>query len=91
MIGIRYGYWCVRVTHRATGLTVTLWRSPGQPPVGRVVPALRADALRLLRARLWQQRHRVGPQPLVRSYDLTGDDREAMLEFLDGELPGGSR
>lgn len=91
MIGVRYGHWRVRVTHRATGLAVTLWRAPGRPAVDGALRALREDALRLLRARLWQQRHRVGPQPIVRSYDLTGDDREAVLELLDGALPGGAR
>lgn len=86
MIGIRYGQWCVRVTHRATGLSVELWRTLGTSSTA-TMQHLRADAIRLLRSRLWRSRHHVGPQPIVRTYDLTGDGREAALAMLDGELP----
>jgi hypothetical protein len=84
MIGIRYGQWCVRVTHRATGLSVALWRTLGTGSTA-TMQNLRADALRLLRARRWQRRHRFGPQPLVRTYDLTGKDRERVGALLDGD------
>jgi len=84
MMGVRYGQWCVRVTHRATGLSVALWRTLGTGS-SATMQNLRADAFRLLRARLWQRRHRCGPPPIVRTYDLTGEDRERVAVFLDGE------
>ena len=86
MIGIRYGQWGVRVTHRATGLSVRLWRTLGTSSTA-TMQNLRADALRLLRARLWQARHRFGPQPIVRSYDLTAPTADRTHEILDGNVP----
>lgn len=86
MIGIRYGQWCVRVTHRATGLSVALWRTLGTGSTA-TMKNLRADAIRLLRSRLWRSRHHIGPQPIVRTYDLTGEDRDEALAILGGEIP----
>ncbi len=76
---------CVRLTHRETGVSARGW--------GRTAALAFPDALRLLRARLWQSRHRVGPAPLVRDVvidPLTRDDAARLVDaMVDGDLSAG--
>ena len=85
MTGRLHRAYAVRLTHRKTGVAA---RASQGAQLHLSFDQLRREALRLLRARLWQHRHRFGPQPIVRTYDLIDGDRAALIELLDGKLPG---
>lgn len=82
----------VRLTHRATGLMAQVNVTSSWPRRTSAPAEALALARRVLRGKLWhRRRHGLGPEPLVRSYDLTGEGREAALAMLEGELPSPAR